>query len=484
MKTLQLFKHMGNWAGVLFLLLLGTISMGVNAQVSDSLSTYLQLAAQNSPMLKSRFMEYSAALEKVPQVGALPDPQLTFSAYVKPMELMGGNQVATIQLMQMFPWFGTLAAARDEMSMMAKAKLQQVELEKQQLFYEVKQQWFSLYLNKENIQVTQQSVALLKVLENIVLAQYSAGGGAPANTVSSMGKGTTSASVGGTMSGAMNGGAPKGNSTGMSPSAGGGMGVGTSLADLLSIRMQLKDLENRLQLYTDRQNTLTVKFNSLLNRESDTPVALPDTVLAMSTKVSMDALLDTILANNPMVKMFSAEGESYGAMAKKASRMGYPMVGLGFSYMVINPRSGNASPMNGNDMVMPMVSVTLPIYRKKYGAMRREAELLQQSATDATDDARNKLTAEFAQAKEMFRDANRRVTLNEEQATLAGQTLNLLLAGYSVSTSSLNDVLRMEQQLLDYRFATVQAVVDQQLAVAMLEKLAAQPFYESKDTGR
>ena len=44
--------------------------------------------------------------------------------FLKPMELVNGNQIADIKLMQMFPWFGVLRNAKDEMSLMANARFE------------------------------------------------------------------------------------------------------------------------------------------------------------------------------------------------------------------------------------------------------------------------------------------------------------------------------------------------------------------------
>ena len=48
-----------------------------------------------------------------------------------------GKQVADFELMQMFPWFGTLKYAKDEMSLMAKASYESLKDARLQLFYEV-----------------------------------------------------------------------------------------------------------------------------------------------------------------------------------------------------------------------------------------------------------------------------------------------------------------------------------------------------------
>ncbi|HCY40707.1 MAG TPA: hypothetical protein DHV48_05030, partial [Prolixibacteraceae bacterium] len=110
----QVIHAINRIAGVILILL---FSSTVHSQ--DSLSVYLELAAKNNPGVKAAFSQYLAALEKVPQVGSLPDPQGSLDFFLKPMELLAGNQVGSVSVMQMFPWFGTLKLAKDEASLMA-----------------------------------------------------------------------------------------------------------------------------------------------------------------------------------------------------------------------------------------------------------------------------------------------------------------------------------------------------------------------------
>ncbi len=101
--------------------------------------------------------EYQAALQKVPQAGSLPDPELNMGVFLSPMELVSGNQVAELRLMQMFPWFGTLRAAKDEMSLMANAKYELFRDAKLQVFYEVQSTWFDLYKLRQNILISEKN---------------------------------------------------------------------------------------------------------------------------------------------------------------------------------------------------------------------------------------------------------------------------------------------------------------------------------------
>ena len=89
-------------------LITGFLAAGLSAGAQDVIDRYLVLAAENNPGLRSRFNAYMAALETVPQAGALPDPQLAFAYFIRPVETRLGPQEFRISASQMFPWFGTL----------------------------------------------------------------------------------------------------------------------------------------------------------------------------------------------------------------------------------------------------------------------------------------------------------------------------------------------------------------------------------------
>ena len=99
-------------------IVLMTLSGTISAQ--EVLNQYLQTAAENNPGLKAQFSEYMAALERVPQVGALPDPTVAFGYFIQPIETRLGPQQAKISASQMFPWFGTLSARENSVEVMNK----------------------------------------------------------------------------------------------------------------------------------------------------------------------------------------------------------------------------------------------------------------------------------------------------------------------------------------------------------------------------
>ena len=68
-------------------------------------------------------------------------------------------------------------------------------------------------------------------------------------------------------------------------------------------------------------------------------------------------------------------------------------------------------------------------------------------------------------------DAARKVILYKEQENLARKTTELLLADFSTSGANYEEVLRMQQKVLDYGFNYIEALVDNNTAVANIEML-------------
>lgn len=451
---------------------------------TDSLYKYLGIAAKNNPVVLQKFAEYQAALQKVPQIGSLADPELSLGVFLSPMELVNGKQVADIRLMQMFPWFGVLKSARDEMSLMAKAKFELFRDAKLQVFYDVQRKWFELYKNQKDISISEKNIEILKVIERLALVKYKSGsspGSGPAstgpgiipptasiNTSSSAGMQTMGSNKDNTGSSLSNQ-VTSSMQTGSMGSASGNI----SLTDIYRIQIETGDLENNISLLKNQSNTLTAQFNTYLNRRASTPVFTSENITIDSLKSSLIEVSDSMVANNPMLNMLDYEKLSYEAQKKMVTRMGYPMVGIGLNYSLISksPTAMGTPDMNGKDMLMPMVTVTLPVYRKKYKAMQNEAEYMKSAASENYQATVNSLQAEYYEAIQLYQDANRRIKLYDNQAELASKSLDLMLKNLSVSSSNLTDVLRVRQQTLDFELKKVQAVADFNIAIAWLKRL-------------
>ena len=462
---------------ITYLLTLCGLCLWLNGMAQkDSLATYLLLAAKNNPTVIQKYNQYQASLQKVPQVGALPDPQLSLGIFLSPMELVSGKQYATIQLMQMFPWFGTLRAAKDEMSLMAKANYEAMEDAKQQTFWDVQQSWYELYKVEQSIRISKKNLDILHSVEQLALIKFKAPtktsyAVTPRPSVTSTATGTGTSSGMQTMGGADNASPSSSSSMNTGGSAMGSSSGGSGLTDLYRVKMDIGELENNIASLQSKKRSLTAKFNAYLNRQAEIPVSIPDTLSEVPYQMP-EKITDSLFANNPMLSMIRYDNQAVDARKRMIRKMGYPMIGLGVNYSVIgkSDEAMNAD-MNGKDMIMPMINVTLPIYRGKYKAMRKEADWNQKANDASYVSTVNELRTNYYQALEAYEDAQRRIKLYANQTRLSEQTLTLMLKNFTASSTSLTDVLTVRQQLLDYELKQNEALADYNVAVAWVKRI-------------
>jgi outer membrane protein TolC len=481
---------------------------------TDSLDRYLQMAAQNNPGVKAGFLAYQAALQKLPQAGAYQDPQLEMGFFVRPMNIVDGRQIGQFQLMQMFPWFGTRKAARTEAQQMAKMAFEQFRELRDNIFLEVYTQWYILCSLQQKLKYNRENITLLKHLETLALRRFQSPvnssatdasqrmRNSPASSSSSAGSNSSG------MSGAMNMGSKPATGESASSSSGranspmpsmssmsGGstsMGGRSEMSEALSIQVEMLEIENSTESLLSEISAEKARFNVLLNRPVETEIVVPDSIVQISFSMDKEMIMNLITEQNPMLGMINAESLAYEAKAEMDRKMSYPMFGIGLQYMLIAKTSsssssegtmddnaahtssqgnGNMSSMNGMDMIMPMLSVTIPIFRGKYKALQRETKLLRQANEEKYNDALNLLQAELYRYKHQLDDAARKIALYHKQTELAQTTYNIVLQEFVSGISDMDDIIQVQRQMLDYQLKTAEAIVEYNTKAAAIQKM-------------
>ena len=405
---------------IVVLLFLAGFSVSAQGQLDD----YLYTAAENNPGLKAKFNEYMAALEKVPQVGALPDPTVTFGFFIRPVETRVGPQQARISANQMFPWFGTLSAKEDVVTEMAKAKYELFEEAKSRLFYDVKSTWYNLYFTNRAIAITRQNIEILNTFQKLALVKIEAGK--------------------------------------------------ASAVDELRIEMEILDLENQLLLLLDKYQTQKVAFNNLLNVDETQEVIIPELLKTTEISLSREALLDSIQNNNHQVLNLEFQQASYEYQQTVAKKMGSPSFTIGMDYIFVgqssNPSLGPDE--SGRDaMMLPMVGIRIPLYRKKYTSQVREAVFMQEAKQNQQIEKINVLETIYEKANTDYKDAKRRIDLHDKQLKLAGKALKILETEYATDGKNFEELLRMERQVLLHNLELEKSRSDLNASIAFITYL-------------
>jgi len=413
MKNIKIYKIL-NIRYLLFVL----VFYSINGQ-SQTLKDYLLIAAQNNPEVKAAYSEFEAAMQKSPQVSSLPDPSLTMSAFGTMIETRLGGQEARFTIMQMFPWFGTLAAKENAANLMAEASFQKYVDTKNEVFLNIKKMYAELYELNQMIQLEEKNLQILDTYRDLSLSKFKSGKGA--------------------------------------------------MVDVVRIDIKRSESSTNIQLLKDQNQPLQIGFNSMLNRDINEFINIPDFLPADEIEISMKR--DSLFAKNPKLLQLEKQKASYQAQQIIAKKEGYPMIGLGVDYSIISKRDVPDLEMNGQDAIMPMVTLTLPIFRKKYKAAQKEAELMVQATTYEKQAVENNLQASYSMANYNLLKAKRLKDLYKNQLESTGQAIKLLLAAYSNSGTDFEEILSMNQDLLMLETATVTANKNEFTAQSQIDYL-------------
>jgi len=394
--------------------------IAIQSYSQEVLQQYLQTAAQNNPALKAKFNEYMASLEKVPQVGALPDPNIAFGYFIQPVETRVGPQQVKISASQMFPWFGTLSARENSAESLAKANYELFEEAKSKLFYDVKATYYNLFFTEKAIDITLDNIEILasfKRLANIKVESGSA-----------------------------------------------------SAADAYRIEMEINDLENQLALLRDNSNLLKVKFNKLLNVDEPFNIRIEEN-LPGEELLSREKEMDSILVNNHALASFNHQLEELEHSEKSASKERLPQFSVGLEYAVTGKGNSTVNNAGQDAFVFPMVGITIPLYQKKYKAKVQEVVYLHEAKNFEKLNKENTLTVLFESVWNDYLDAGRRLELYRTQTGLAQKSLSILESNYTTNNMNFEELLRMERKLLKYDLELQKAAVDKEVAVAFIQYL-------------
>lgn len=405
----------------ILIILIALIVTGTLA--AQTLNDYLAIALENNPGIKAQNTEYQAARQKIDQAGALPDPQINASVFIRPMMLPMGNQLGSISAMQMFPWFGALGAMKNEAAQMAEVKQQAIQVTQNELAFQVKNAWYPLLQLEEQLAILREKQRVLEVDKELATFKF------------------------------QHGQAP--------------------MADAIRVDIMLDAVHTGITLLEEKRKPLTIAFNLLLNRPAETPVVIQEHLPEIPQ--SPLARPDSLLVNYPGLAIFDKQIQAEAAAEQAANFLRKPTFSAGIQYMPLIKRRGqdiHLEPNTGRDMVMPMVSVTIPIWRKKYNAAVEERRLMQHAYSDMKRNMENDLGAMAEMASYELEKLAKTTELLDLQQKKTQQLIDLLLAAYSNNGKDFEEILRQQEQLFGYQSEIVNAQTEYQLALAKLDFLS------------
>ncbi|MHC4294606.1 MAG: TolC family protein, partial [Planctomycetota bacterium] len=271
-----------------------------------TLSDLLTYAALNNPALEAAFNNWRAALERVPQVKALPDPRFTYRYFIEEVETRVGAQRQSFGLAQTFPWLWKLKLRGDAAGEAANAAHQRYEAVKLKLFYQVKEAYYEYYYLYRAIAVTEENVKLLGHIESVARTRYKVGG--------------------------------------------------ASHPDVIRAQVELGKLGDRLRSLRELRGPIVARLNEVLNRPHGAPLPWVTEVQEEKISVTDELLFEWLKEYQPELKALQHEVERNKTEIDLA-RQGYiPDVMLGVDYIDTAKSTGGRDPDDdGKDPVIASI---------------------------------------------------------------------------------------------------------------------------------
>lgn len=386
------------------------------------LESYFQLAVERNPELESLRRQAEARQQRIRQVNTLPDPEIGAGFYVNPITETDFFGRFSVSVRQMFPWFGTLDTRGQVEESASEAMFHSLNARQLEIFTEIQNLWFEYYQMDHHLHINMEIIELVRDLESLVETRYETGR--------------------------------------------------AGQADLLRIQMEEQRLLNRIEELEDEKNPIREELNRLLNRGPDEAVEIPSELPERMLAWTKEELFDLALNHHPDFSRIEAQRDQYNREMELARLEGRPSFGIGVEYM--GPDFGMMTMMELDHVFTGMATIRIPIYRNRYRAQRREAQLQLQSTDNLELDLVNRLHSSLERGMKSLRDARRDYRLiTEELLPRSEQTVDILSEEYTGGQVRFDELLQVLRDLLSLEMERVNALVEQNIAMAAIEQLIA-----------
>lgn len=371
---------------------------------AQGLQSYIAEAQANNPKIQAYELRYTIAREKENEANWLPNTEFGAGYFVSEPETRTGAQVARFSAKQMLPWFGTVATRQKYASAMAETDYVDYVVAKRKLALAVAQSYYELYSLWAKQGVLDTNIELLHTYETLAL---------------------TSVEVG-----------------------------KASAVDVLRLQIRQNELEQQKQMLREQFKGEQVNFNNLLNRDTDLTVDLTVSMdIPDRDPVTMDSL-----DLNPELLRFDKMYESVTQAELLNQKEGAPMLGFGLDYVPVQERPDMSFNDNGKDIVMPMVSLSIPIFNKRYTSKTKQNELRKEEITFQKQERLNVLESAFAKAIAQRNEARIAYDTQSKNLKQAKDAEQILVKNYETGTIDFNDVLDIQELQLKFQINQIQSV--------------------------
>ena len=402
---------MKKYSIVLFLLALQVGSYG------QTVEELIDQAKEYNPGLKAMQLDYEAALQKADQVNDWPDPKVSLGLGILPVETRLGAQRFKIGVSQMIPWKGTLNAKSKVASAMAEVQAYEDDGKEIDIEYAIRTAYITIQFLESQKEIIGKRLEVLDALEELSKSAVRSGKG--------------------------------------------------KLSNVLFTERKREILVADLALLSKKIEQPTIMINRWTGQELDKEINVTSYVETLENE---SEILDYANNQHPQYNMLESARNVSDAKIELIKYDSKPKIGVGLDYAYIDARNDVNIPSNGRDILMPMGSISIPLHKGRFSAIKQEETIKQQAIDRRIEEMRDMFTAEVKLAYSTMEYSSELINKYESLKEITSETLKLMRTEYASEGTRFEELMRLEMELIDYDLEITKAQYDRRLAKAILSK--------------
>lgn len=386
---------------------------------AQELQSLISESLVNSPKIKKFELQYRIASEKVNEVNTLPNTDFGVGYFVSEPETRTGAQRFKVSIKQRLPWFGSITARENYINSLAFTKYEDITIAKRKLIVSVSKSYYKLATNTAKKAILNNNIKLLKTYETLALKSVEVGK--------------------------------------------------ASVVDVLLLQIRTNEIQQLIRFLEQQYISEQTNFNKLLNRDKDTAINTLNALDIPSVDFEM----------NPEKLVFHPELLKYDKLYQSIEKSellnqkeNKPMIGFGLDYVNVSNRTDLNFSDNGKDILMPMLSISIPIFNTTYKSKTKQNELQQQEFLVQKQDRLNALEVLLDNAinnRVFARVSYETQVKNLKQAKNAEE---ILVKNYETGMIDFKEILDIQELQLKFEMNTIESVNNYFIQTTIINYLA------------
>ena len=379
-------------------LIVGFSLLTIQFLSAQKLNSLIEIGLKNNPEIQKIELQYKITSEKIHEVDAIPNTEVAVGYFISEPETRTGAQRAKVSVKQMIPWFGSITARENYVSSLADVKYEDLVIAKRKLVLSVSQSYYNLYAIKATQKVLLANIVLLKNYETMTLKFVETGK--------------------------------------------------SSVVDVLRLQMRQNELQQSKEVLEEQYLAEQTLLNNLLNRDKSILILAPIELMIPTGK---EMIVSENLKLHPELlkydKLYTSVANSELLNQKESS----PMLGFGLDYIAVSEIPNTTFSDNGKDIVMPMFSVSIPVFNKKYKSKTKQNRLKQEEIMAQKQARFNRLETALDKAITNRTVAEIQHTIQTKNLLQAQKAEEIVLKSYETGMRNFNDVLDIQELQLKFQ---------------------------------